>query len=131
MIRIVDGKLKGPSRMALCGYVFNLSPGDGIHQMYRSWKGDLPGDRIIDSLVYRANGGSVIVSADDSQHGVLIHTSIAFNDHDPDWETIKALKEEVFGDTEVMMVLPKKENYINVHKHAFHLWQMPAEWGIS
>lgn len=130
-IRIVGGKLKGPSALTINGMIFRLSVGDGIHQAYAKWSGDQPGNRIVDSMIYRATGGTVIISADEGPHGTLLHASIALDYHDPSWDLIKALKAVVFGDIDAMMVLPKASLYVNVHQHAFHLWQMPVEWGIA
>lgn len=130
-VQVIGGKLKGQSRLALDGVVFRLSLGDEIHRTYARWKGDQPGNRIIDSLVYRCDGGSIIISTDEGSHGILLHASIALDNYDPSWEMIKALKAAVFGDIDAMMVLPRQVDYVNVHEHAFHLWQMPEKWGIS
>jgi hypothetical protein len=131
MIKLVGGKLKGPDGMDINGFKVRRVIGGEIHKWYRKLTPNSEGNRIVDSLFYRGEKCSVIISADSSNHGTLIHTSIALDDEDPSWETIKALKEVVFGDIDVMMVLPKQENYVNVHKHAFHLWQMPVPWEIS
>jgi hypothetical protein len=44
----------------------------------------------------------------------------------PTWEEIGGMKEKFFGDDKTaMMVLPRKELYVNLDKNCFHLWQMP------
>lgn len=63
--------------------------------------------------------------------GALLHVSVSFPDTDPDWALVKAVKAGFFGDgADAMIVLPRAADYVNVHKHCFHLWQMPEGWGI-
>lgn len=131
MIKIVNGKLKAPSSIQVDNVTLRRVLGGQVHQMYKDLVGDKPGNRIADSVVYEIKNCKVIVSADESQHGLLLHASISHNDRDPAWETIKSMKAAVFGDTDVMMVLPKSENFVNLHTHTFHLWQMPVEWGLA
>lgn len=62
--------------------------------------------------------------------GPLMHVSCSYADHDPSWEVIKALREVFFDpDEDVMMVLPRRADYVNVHPHTFHLVRTPTEWG--
>src|SRR5262245_25700261 len=73
---------------------------------------------------------SVLASLDDTPHGRLLHVSLAYPDHDPDWATIKAVRAGFFPETvDVAMVLPRSDDYVNLHQHAFHLWQTPTTWG--
>lgn len=82
---------------------------------------------------YRSDDGLAILLSNDNipKWGRLIHVSISRQDRFPSWEEILAVKEHFFGDIDVMMVLPKKEDYVNVHKNCFHLWQTPERWGIQ
>ena len=34
-------------------------------------------------------------------------------------------------DVDVMMILPRAMDYVNVHEHVFHLQQTPVVWGIG
>ncbi len=72
------------------------------------------------------------VSSDATPHGKLLHVSMSYPDHDPSWEIIKAVRGIFFPDTlDVMMMLPKQRDYINVDQHCFHLWQTPKGWNIQ
>lgn len=63
--------------------------------------------------------------------GPLTHASISVTDRHPTWQEISALRDLFFPDTiDVMMLMPKREDYVNVHEHCFHIWQTPQEWGI-
>lgn len=74
---------------------------------------------------------SVIASIDDTQHGPLLHVSIARKDRLPRWQEITAIRDYFFPpDVDVMMVLPRQEDYVNLHPNAMHLWQMPMEWRV-
>lgn len=73
----------------------------------------------------------VLASLDDTgRWGALLHVSLSYPHRDPPWATIKAVRAAFFGDVDVMMVLPRAADYVNVHAHAFHLWQTPEAWGI-
>lgn len=67
--------------------------------------------------------------------GPLMHVSISYPDHDPDWKTITLVKDALFGDVDAMMILPKAEDYIHgvpgwEDSTVFQLWQTPQRWGI-
>lgn len=73
----------------------------------------------------------VIYSEDNTpKWGWLKHVSVSRSDRFPSWHEILAVKEFFFGDVDCMMVMPKKEDYINVHENCFHIWETPQEWGI-
>ncbi|MFB3926754.1 MAG: hypothetical protein ACE14T_11940 [Syntrophales bacterium] len=72
----------------------------------------------------------VFYSEDNTPWGFLKHASISRSDRYPTWEEILAVKEELFGDIDCMMVMPKKEDYVNIHNNCFHVWQTPENWGI-
>lgn len=73
----------------------------------------------------------IIKSIDNTpKWGDLKHVSISREDKYPGWNEILEVKEKLFGDIDVMMVMPKKKDYVNVHRYCFHLWETPQEWGI-
>lgn len=88
----------------------------------------------LESAGWRHVPTGLIVSAgieDTGRWGPLLHTSMSYPDHDPAWNEIKMVREIFFpGDMDVSMILPRKADYVNVHPHCFHLWQMPQEWGL-
>ena len=74
----------------------------------------------------------VLASSDLSSHGRLLHVSLSFEDRDPTWDEIKAVRDAFYPpDVDVAQVLPRAGTYVNVHTHAFHLWEIPGEWGIG
>lgn len=78
------------------------------------------------------DGIAVIVSEDKTGNwGWLKHFSISRANCYPTWDEILAAKEEIMGDIDCMMVMPKKEDYVNIHKFTFHVWQTPQDWGIQ
>jgi len=72
----------------------------------------------------------VLATMDATVHGALLHVSLSYSDHLPDWETVKLVRAAFFPSTvDVMMVLPRPEFYVNVHEYTFHLLQTPVGWG--
>ncbi len=75
---------------------------------------------------------SVIATIDATPHGRLLHLSIAYPDHDPSWADIKAIRYAFYPrDIDVMMILPRDEDYVNVHEHCFQMMQTPVAWGLQ
>lgn len=63
--------------------------------------------------------------------GPLLHVSMSYADHDPAWDEIKLVKDAFFPrDMDAAMILPRIADFVNVHQHCFHLWQLPQEWGL-
>jgi hypothetical protein len=63
--------------------------------------------------------------------GELLHVSLSHAHRDPYWDEIKAARELFFdNEMDVMMVLPRAADYVNLHEHAFHLIEMPEPWGL-
>ena len=64
--------------------------------------------------------------------GPLLHASVSYEDvrKQPSWADLTAIKDALFGDVDACMVLPKREDYVNVRANCFHLWQTPERWGI-
>lgn len=88
------------------------------------------GGPVSDVRVYiTANGCNVIHAIETGPHGVLRHASISHPRRHPTWDEITVMRKTLFlEDEDVMMVLPRKELYVNLHPHCFHLWQMPFRW---
>lgn len=128
---IADRSIKKPARLRLGDEVLNRDIGFDYRAMVRTMTNAATARGVLDTVSYRGRTHVVMVTLDDTKHGPLLHASVSRLDADPTWETIKALKVAVFGDTDVMMVLPKAELYVNVHQHCFHLWQMPTAWEIG
>lgn len=83
---------------------------------------------------YRAKDGlQIIVSKDNTaKWGELLHVSVSRPDKYPSWDEIVQVKLHFFGDMkDSMMLIPKRTNYVNVHKNCFHLWECPQEWNIA
>lgn len=82
--------------------------------------------------VWRGPAGLLVLASLDvtDAWGPLLHISASYRDRDPTWAELSMLKAAFFGDTDAAMILPKAEDYVNAHHHAFHLWQIPQRWGI-
>lgn len=95
---------------------------------------DLTRAAILDSRGWRHEPSGFIVSAtidNTAKFGPLIHVSMSYPDHDPSWQEIKWVRELFYNtETDVMMVLPREELYVNFHQHCFHLWQTPSDWDM-
>ncbi len=63
--------------------------------------------------------------------GKLKHISISAKDRHPSWEEILTAKVILLGNIDAMMVMPKYKDYINVHKHCFHVWETPSGWNMQ
>jgi hypothetical protein len=78
------------------------------------------------------DGQRVIATVDQTPLGDLLHVSTSFPDRDPSWQEILDVRYAFYGDDiDVMMVLPRRMDYVNVHKHTFHLQQTPSVWGMQ
>ncbi len=68
--------------------------------------------------------------------GPLLHVSLSYPDRDPDWPTIRLVREAFFPPTvDVMMLLPRAEDYVAgtpewPDSHVFHLIETPERWGL-
>lgn len=73
------------------------------------------------------------ISLDETEAwGPLLHVSVSHENvrTDPSWKDLTAIKDAVFGDVDAAMILPKREDYVNLRTNCFHLWQIPQRWGI-
>lgn len=89
----------------------------------------------LESAGWRHAPTGFIVSAgveDTDRWGALLHASMSYHDRDPSWEDIKMVREALFPmDMDTAMILPRISDYINVHSHCFHIWQVPEHWGLQ
>jgi hypothetical protein len=78
------------------------------------------------------NHVAVLVTIDNTpRFGPLLHVSLSHRKRDPYWSEIKAAREAFFSpDIDVMMILPRASDYVNLHPHTFHLVQTPERWGL-
>ena len=64
--------------------------------------------------------------------GPLLHVAMSYADHAPTWDDIKLVRAAFFpADVDVMQMLPRDSNYVNVHLYCHHLWQVPQHWNIG
>lgn len=97
---------------------FSNDVGQGVIQRCRRWVG--------------AKGLSVIASIDATPHGDLLHVSLARKDRLPTWEEVRQVRNAFYPPTvDVMMILPREQDYVNVHQYCFHLQQTPVGWGLQ
>jgi hypothetical protein len=79
---------------------------------------------------YQCRDGMVVIATyDPSPHGLLLHVSVSYADRDPRWKDLKLLRQAFFpDDVDVIQVLPRAGEFVNLHTHAFHLYQAPETW---
>lgn len=88
--------------------------------LVRADQSPVPASRLWIGHSGKHNRISVIASIDDGS----LHVSIAHSQRYPTWDEILTVRAWAFpDDTEVVMVLARKEDYVNVHNNCFHLWQ--------
>ena len=76
-------------------------------------------------------GLKVIATLDPTPRGTLLHVSLSYARRDPSWDDLKQIRYAFYpADIDVMLVLPRIADYVNVHEHCFQLWQCPAPWGL-
>lgn len=91
-------------------------------------------DNIKDERTYYHRPSRLVVRATldhAPRFGTLLHISMSYPDHNPTWDEIKAVRYAFYPKTiDVMMMLPKDGDYVNVHPYCFHLWQCPSDWDL-
>lgn len=76
-----------------------------------------------------ADGFKVCASVDPTRWGNTLHLSMSYADRDPDWEDILQVRYTFYPVTiDVMMVLPRDGDYVNVHQHTFQIRPTPEPW---
>lgn len=75
------------------------------------------------------DGMRVIATFEGSPHGLLLHVSCSYADRLPTWDDLKLLRAAFYpDDQDVMQVLPRSDQYVNVHAYTLHLYAMPQAW---
>lgn len=75
----------------------------------------------VQARTYRMGDCRIIVS---KEHGKW-HLSISCKDRYPVWQEIKQARYELLPDQCMMaMLLPPKEEYVNLHQNTFHLHEI-------
>jgi hypothetical protein len=60
------------------------------------------------------------------------HLSISHPDRYPTWDEIKAARFRFLpNDVTMAMLLPPKEEYVNLHPNCFQLWEIDAETQVA
>ncbi len=81
--------------------------------------------------VFKGGGFSLVVTVDETIHGPLIHASLAHRARLPTWHELTDVRHSIWGpDEDVMMMMPRLSDYVNVHPFAMHLYSCPEEWSI-
>jgi hypothetical protein len=76
-----------------------------------------------------ADGMAVIATYDPTPHGTLLHISASYPARLPSWQDLGQLRAVFFPpDTDVIQVLPRAGDYVNVHQFCLHLFQAPDAW---
>jgi hypothetical protein len=77
--------------------------------------------------IYIKGGNRVVVSVEDrfgDKRG-LWHLSISRVDRYPGWDEILAAREQFLPHgTTFAMILPRLDEYVNLHNNCFHLWEI-------
>jgi hypothetical protein len=64
----------------------------------------------------------------------LLHVSLSYGPDAatrlPSWKDVGLVKGAFFGDADAMMVLPRAEDYVDLHHGCLQLWATPVTWGI-
>lgn len=60
----------------------------------------------------------------------LLHASVSYPEHLPNWRDVRRVKDALFGDVDAAMILPRAEDYVNINEYTLHLWQLPVVWGV-
>ena len=74
------------------------------------------------TLLSRDHKASIIVTCADHDGDDWIHASIAHTDRLPTYDELKLLHYAAFGDGWSYQVFPPKEEHVNIHAYALHLW---------
>ena len=76
--------------------------------------------------VYLLDYNTVLFSREPWEDGKeRLHASIAHPFKLPAWDYVKYVRYKLFPDNmKVAMILPPKSEYVDMHKHCFHLYQM-------
>lgn len=66
---------------------------------------------------------TLIFSVEKHDDSIYWHLSISHKDRYPTWDELMMFRSFVFNDDmEVIMIMPKVDEYVNLHQRCFHLW---------
>lgn len=72
---------------------------------------------------YEWNRMTVIASVERRDGNQWLHVSFSRNNRLPSYKEMQMIKKDFIGDDRrAIFVLPKKDNYVNIHKYCLHLW---------
>lgn len=54
------------------------------------------------------------------------HVSISARGRYPTWDEIASIKELTFPDRHMVMLLPPRSEYVNLHETCLHIWEMAS-----
>lgn len=71
-----------------------------------------------------AVGFNVMISKSEMDDGSWwLHISVSKPNRLPTWDEMKKVKDEFLGeDTEAFHIIPKKKDFVNVHRFCLHMW---------
>lgn len=71
----------------------------------------------------RAGPFVLIFTVEDHHDGRYWHLSVSHSDRYPNWDELMTFRAVFFeDDMEVFQVLPRCDEYVNLHTNCFHLW---------
>lgn len=99
-------------------------PPRAILALPRNWKCFTAPGGLGKAFTNTLSGLLVLASTDIMEDGSrYLHISCSYPDRLPTWDDLKIVKNIFIGeDREAFQVLPKKEDYVNLHPHCLHLW---------
>lgn len=74
------------------------------------------------AYVNRDSRLKVIRSKATYSDGNWVHVSLSRSNRLPTWGDLKVVKQAFLGDVTAIQVLPKAQNFVNVHPFCLHLW---------
>lgn len=75
------------------------------------------------TLIHSNGSNTMIISAADWDDGVeYIHASIADTLQTPSYDDLVKLHKTAFGDGYAYQVFAPRDQHVNIHEHALHLW---------
>lgn len=96
-------------------------------KLFKGWA-EPPSNIDAAALFTHKSGLAVFASVDEmfdnaGESCEWVHLSISRQDRLPSWDDLKGVKKMFLGDhREAVQVLPKAEDYINLHPFCLHLW---------
>lgn len=84
-----------------------------------TWTGPTPSPLGVGDI-YRS--GDLIALASVEPQGR--HLSVSATGRYPTWDEIASIKDLIWPDVQMSMILPAGEEYVNVHKTCLHVWEL-------